>query len=99
MRSPGCCTTTYGFAGNKLIALISQSEQVLQAYCVKVLWGVMATNAPLSNGTATLEVCPMFSCRCAKTKRITPPAVAVCCVHQMLIPLGTGEVVVVERCT
>jgi len=42
-------------AGNKLLVLISQAEAALQAYCVKVLWGVMANNAPMQNGVATLE--------------------------------------------
>jgi AP-1 complex subunit gamma-1 len=42
-------------AGNKLLAMISQAEPALQAYCVKVLWGVMVNNAPMQNGVATLK--------------------------------------------
>eukprot|EP00906_Rhabdomonas_costata_P033124 RCo046635 len=42
--------------GNRLLALITQSEPALQCYCVKVLWGVLAKSAPVAAaGTTTLE--------------------------------------------
>eukprot|EP01012_Entosiphon_sulcatum_P068851 TRINITY_DN992_c0_g1_i1.p1 TRINITY_DN992_c0_g1~~TRINITY_DN992_c0_g1_i1.p1 ORF type:complete len:882 (+),score=146.00 TRINITY_DN992_c0_g1_i1:3085-5730(+) len=38
--------------GTKLIALITQAPPELQSYCVKVMWSLMAQNAPV-NGSCT----------------------------------------------